>query len=98
MQYVVEKTPGAIFAHGHSSATAEQIRNLAHYGVKVRTHITDAGQSKGRAQGTTSTTALAMIFHSIQAAMIEHTGYQAEQFALIHPGGAVGERLNKKAL
>ncbi len=52
MQYVVEKTPGAIFAHGHSSATAEQIRALAHYGVKVRTHITDAGQSKGRAQGT----------------------------------------------
>lgn len=52
MQYVVEKTPGAIFAHGHSSATSEQIRNLAHYGVKVRTHITDAGQSKGRAQGT----------------------------------------------
>ena len=28
----------------------------------------------------------------------EETGYQAEQFALIHPGGAVGERLNNKAL
>ncbi len=52
MQYVVEKTPGAIFAHGHSRSTAEEIRNLVHYGVKVRTHITDAGQSKGRAQGT----------------------------------------------
>ena len=26
------------------------------------------------------------------------TGYRAEQFALIHPGGAVGERLNNKAL
>ena len=52
MQYVVEKTPGVVFAHGHSSATSEQIRSLAHYGVKVRTHITDSGQSKGRAQGT----------------------------------------------
>ena len=52
MQYVVEKTPGVVFAHGHSSATSEQIRNLAHYGVKVRTHITDSGQPKGRAQGT----------------------------------------------
>ena len=31
-------------------------------------------------------------------AVIEETGYQAEQFALIHPGGAVGERLNNKAL
>ncbi len=53
---------------------------------------------KWNAQGTTSTTALCMIFHALQAAIIEHTGYQAEQFALIHPGGAVGERLNHKAL
>ena len=50
------------------------------------------------AQGTTSSTALRMLFHALQAAIIEETGYQAEQFALIHPGGAVGERLNKKAL
>ncbi len=49
-------------------------------------------------QGTTSTTALCMIFHAIQAAMVEQTDYQAEQFALVHPGGAVGERLNKKSL
>lgn len=47
-------------------------------------------------QGTTSTTALCMIFHALQAAMIEHMDYQKEQFALIHPGGAVGERLNPK--
>ena len=53
---------------------------------------------KWNAQGTTSTTALCMIFHALQAAIIEHTGYRAEQFALIHPGGAVGERLNNKAL
>ena len=53
---------------------------------------------KWNAQGTTSTTALCMIFHALQAGVIEQTGYQAEQFALIHPGGAVGERLNQKAL
>ena len=47
-------------------------------------------------QGTTSTTALCMIFHALQTAIIEETDYQKEQFALIHPGGAVGERLNKK--
>lgn len=47
-------------------------------------------------QGTTSTTSLCAIFHSLQAAIIEETAYRAEQFALIHPGGAVGERLNKK--
>ena len=53
---------------------------------------------KWNAQGTTSTTALCVIFHALQAAIIEHTGYREEQFALIHPGGAVGERLNQKAL
>lgn len=52
LQYAKEKTPNAIFAHGHSRCTAEAIRAVAHYGVKVRTHITDAGGSKGRAQGT----------------------------------------------
>ena len=50
---------------------------------------------KYNAQGTTSSTALCMIFHSLQTALIEETDYQNEQFALIHPGGAVGERLNK---
>ncbi len=51
---------------------------------------------KYNSQGTTSTTALCMIFHALQTALIEETDYQNEQFALIHPGGAVGERLNKK--
>ena len=51
---------------------------------------------KYNAQGTTSSTALCIIFHSLQTALIEETDYQNEQFALIHPGGAVGERLNKK--
>ena len=53
---------------------------------------------KYNAQGTTSTTALCMIFHALQAALIEETDYKNEQFALIHPGGAVGERLNQKSL
>lgn len=49
---------------------------------------------KYNAQGTTSSTAVAVIFHALQAALIEETDYRNEQFALIHPGGAVGERLN----
>jgi len=48
---------------------------------------------KYNSQGTTSSTALCVIFHALQAALIEETGYQECQFALIHPGGAVGERL-----
>ena len=47
-------------------------------------------------QGTTSTTVLSVIFDALQAALIEVTDYRNEQFALIHPGGAVGERLNQK--
>lgn len=50
---------------------------------------------KYNSQGTTSTTALCVIAHALQAALIEETGYRNEQFALIHPGGAVGDRLNK---
>ena len=46
-------------------------------------------------QGTTSTTSLAVIFHVLQTMLIEETGFKNEQFAVIHPGGAVGERLNK---
>jgi len=65
--------------------------------VVIKQHV-NRETDKWNAQGTTSTTALCMIFHALQAALIEVTGYQAEQFALIHPGGAVGERLNNKAL
>ncbi len=50
---------------------------------------------KYNSQGTTSSTSLAVIFHLLQTALIEETNYKNEQFALIHPGGAVGERLNK---
>lgn len=49
---------------------------------------------KYNSQGTTSSTALAMIFHALQTALIEETDYKNEQFAVIHPGGAVGARLN----
>lgn len=51
---------------------------------------------KYNSQGTTSTTSLCVIFHTLQTALIEETGFLNEQFAVIHPGGAVGERLNKK--
>ena len=47
-------------------------------------------------QGTTSFTVLSVLFDALQAALIEATGFQSAQFALIHPGGAVGERLNRK--
>lgn len=65
--------------------------------VVLKMHV-NRETDKWNTQGTTSTTALCMIFHALQAALIEQTDYRAEQFALIHPGGAVGERLNGHAL
>lgn len=50
---------------------------------------------KYNCQGTTSSTSLCVIFHVLQTALIEETDFRNEQFALVHPGGAVGERLNK---
>jgi len=49
-------------------------------------------------QGTTSFTVMNVLFHALQAALIEKTGYRNEQFANVHPGGAVGERLNKRPI
>lgn len=65
--------------------------------VVLKQHV-NRETDKYNMQGTTSTTALCMIFHALQAAIIEETDYQAEQFAVVHPGGAVGERLNGHGL
>lgn len=50
---------------------------------------------KYNCQGTTSSTSLAVIFHVLQTMLIEETDFKNEQFAVVHPHGAVGERLNK---
>ncbi len=65
--------------------------------VVLKQHV-NRETDKYNMQGTTSTTALCMIFHALQAALVEETDYRQEQFALVHPGGAVGERLNHKSL
>lgn len=63
--------------------------------VVLRQHV-NRETDRYNCQGTTSTTALCMIFHALQTALMEETDYRVEQFALVHPGGAVGERLNHK--
>ncbi len=45
---------------------------------------------------TSSYIATIAIFDAMLCAIMEESGYQKAQFGLIHPGGAVGERLNKK--
>ncbi len=47
---------------------------------------------------TASTLAVIATFDSICIALMMMTGYTREQFAVIHPGGAVGERLLNNTL
>ena len=49
-------------------------------------------------QGTTSFAVTNAVFDALQTAVIEKTGYREENFAVIHPAGAVGKRLNQSDL
>jgi KpsF/GutQ family protein len=42
---------------------------------------------------TTSTMAVIAVFDAVAIALMQYTGYTREQFAVIHPRGAIGERL-----
>ncbi len=50
---------------------------------------------KFNVMATSSFIATVALFDALLVAVMEETGYQLEQFALIHPGGAVGNRLNQ---
>ena len=54
----------------------------------------DREADKFDSQGTTSFVVLSAIFDALQAALIEKTDFRNEQFAKIHPAGAVGKKLN----
>jgi KpsF/GutQ family protein len=47
---------------------------------------------------TTSTMAVIAWFDAVCIALMRETGYTRQQFAVIHPGGAVGERLTHGAV
>ena len=51
LAYAKENVPGIVFSYGHSTASMARCKEVRHYGFKNRTHITDSGQTKGRAQG-----------------------------------------------
>ena len=69
---------------------------LVEYADVVLKQYVNRETDKYNAQGTTSTTSLCVIFHTLAMALMEEMDYRSEQFALIHPGGAVGERLNNE--
>ncbi len=51
---------------------------------------------KYNCQGTTSFAVTSAIFDALQTAVLDYTDFKNEKFAVIHPGGAVGKRLNDK--
>ena len=51
---------------------------------------------KYNCQGTTSFAVTSAIFDALQTAVLDYTDFKNEKFAVIHPGGAVGKRLNNK--
>lgn len=51
---------------------------------------------KYNCQGTTSFAVTSAIFDALQTAVLDYTGFKNEKFAVIHPAGAVGKRLNNK--
>jgi D-arabinose 5-phosphate isomerase GutQ len=51
---------------------------------------------KYNCQGTTSFAVTSAIFDALQCAVLDYTGFKNEKFAVIHPAGAVGKRLNSK--
>ncbi len=66
-----------------------------HSDIVLPMHI-ERESDKYNMQATSSYIATIALFDALICAVIEETDYKKEQFALIHPGGAVGERLNKK--
>ena len=61
--------------------------------IVIKMHV-ERETDKYNSQGTTSFVVLSAIFDALQTALIEETGFKNDQFAAIHPGGAVGERLS----
>jgi len=53
---------------------------------------------KYNVMATASFIATVALFDAMLVAVMEETDYQLEQFSLIHPGGAVGERLNRQSI
>lgn len=51
---------------------------------------------KYQIMATASFIATVAICDALLSAIMEETNYRIEQFSLIHPGGAVGEKLNKR--
>jgi KpsF/GutQ family protein len=83
------KTKG-VFVIGVTENEASPLARAADLLLKVGV---EAEADEFNMLATTSTMAVVAVFDAICVALMAHTGYTRAQFAVIHPGGAVGERL-----
>jgi KpsF/GutQ family protein len=83
------KTKGAILV-AVTENPESQIAQAADIMLKVKV---DREPCPFNMLATASTLAVISVFDAICIALMQYKGYTREQFAVIHPGGAVGDRL-----
>ena len=86
------KTKGALLIAVSESADSTMAREAV---IFLRIKVS-AEPDPFNMLATASTLAVISVFDAICITLMKVTGYTKEQFAVIHPGGAVGERLLKK--
>ena len=79
-----------VFVIGVTENPASELARESDLVLRVRV---EAEADEFNMLATTSTMAVVAVFDAICIALMAWTGYTREQFAVIHPGGAVGERL-----
>ena len=79
----------------YASGKERKPGNLLKYTLVVLTGVVFAGVAIFNMLATASTLAVIAVFDAVCIALMHLTGYTREQFAVIHPSGAVGARLQQ---
>lgn len=88
----------AIRRHAHVVGLTENLDSrLAHAAEVVLPLVVTRESDPLQTMATTSNLVVGALLDAVLAAVMVRTGYTKEQFAVIHPGGAVGARLNNEA-
>ena len=88
----------AIRRHAHVVGLTENLDSrLAHAAEVVLPLVMTRESDPLQTMATTSNLVVGALLDAVLAAVMVRTGYTKAQFAVIHPGGAVGARLNKEA-
>jgi D-arabinose 5-phosphate isomerase GutQ len=88
----------AIRRQAHVVGLTENLDSrLAHAAEVVVPLVVTRESDPLQTMATTSNLVVGALLDAVLAAVMVRTGYTTEKFAVIHPGGAVGARLNKEA-